>query len=44
MSFKELYTFTLDEEKEIEKTHTRKNKKTGEETTVTKKVKENRGR
>ena len=26
--------------KEIEKTHTRKNKKTGEETTVTKKVKE----
>jgi len=40
MSFKELYTFTLDEEKEIEKTHTRKNKKTGEETTVTKKVKE----
>ena len=40
MAFKELYSFTLDEEKEIEKTHTRKNKKTGEETTVTKKVKE----
>jgi|TARA_R100000084_G_C4654285_1_gene151798 hypothetical protein len=40
MDFKELYTFTVDEEKEIEKTHTRKNKKTGEETTVTKKVKE----
>tara|TARA_R110000824_G_scaffold18933_1_gene74199 strand:+ start:1384 stop:2139 length:756 start_codon:yes stop_codon:yes gene_type:complete len=40
MAFKELYSFTLDEEKEIEKSHTRKNKKTGEETTVTKKVKE----
>ena len=40
MSFKELYTFTLDEEKEVEKSHTRKNKKTGEKTTVTKKVKE----
>ena len=40
MKFKELYTFTIDEEKEVEKTHTRKNKKTGEETTVTKKVKE----
>tara|TARA_R110000765_G_scaffold392769_1_gene485960 strand:+ start:174 stop:929 length:756 start_codon:yes stop_codon:yes gene_type:complete len=40
MKFKELYSFDLDEEKEIEKTHTRKNKKTGEETTVTKKVKE----
>ena len=40
MTFKELYSFGLDEEKEIEKTHTRKNKKTGEETTVTKKVKE----
>ena len=40
MQFKELYSFDLDEEKEIEKTHTRKNKKTGEETTVTKKVKE----
>ena len=40
MDFKELYSFTLDEEKEVEKTHTRKNKKTGEETTVTKKVKE----
>ena len=40
MAFKELYTFTIDEEKEVEKTHTRKNKKTGEETTVTKKVKE----
>ena len=40
MKFKELYSFGLDEEKEIEKTHTRKNKKTGEETTVTKKVKE----
>ena len=40
MQFKELYSFDLDEEKEIEKTHTRKNKKTGEETTVTKKVTE----
>jgi len=30
----------LDEEKEVEKTHTRKNKKTGDETTVTKKIKE----
>jgi|TARA_R110002020_G_scaffold311590_2_gene527171 hypothetical protein len=40
MSFKELYSFTLDEEREVEKTSTRKNKKTGEETTVTKKVKE----
>mgnify|MGYP003111995105 CR=1 FL=1 len=38
MEFKELYSFTVDEEKEVEKTHTRKNKKTGEETTVTKKV------
>ena len=42
MEFKELYAFTIDEEKEVEKTHTRKNKKTGEETTVTKKVKETR--
>ena len=40
MSFKELYSFTLDEEREVEKKTTRKNKKTGEETTVTKKVKE----
>ena len=40
MAFKELYSFTLDEEKEIEKTHTRKNKKTGEATTVSKKVME----
>jgi len=40
MTFKELYTFTIDEETEVEKSHTRKNKKTGEETTVTKKVKE----
>jgi hypothetical protein len=40
MAFKELYTFTLDEEKEVQKSHTRKNKKTGEQTTVTKKVKE----
>jgi len=40
MKFKELYSFGLDEEREIEKTHTRKNKKTGEKTTVTKKVKE----
>ena len=40
MALKSLYSFTLDQEKEIEKTHTRKNKKTGEETTVTKKVKE----
>ena len=29
MKFKELYSFGLDEEREIEKTHTRKNKKTG---------------
>ena len=27
MKFKELYSFGLDEEKEIEKTHTRKTKK-----------------
>jgi hypothetical protein len=40
MEFKELYSFSLDEEREVEKTSTRKNKKTGEETTVTKKVKE----
>ena len=40
MEFKELYGFSLDEEREVEKTHTRKNKKTGEETTITKKVKE----
>ena len=40
MAFKELYSFSLDEEKEVEKTHTRKNKKTGEETKVTKTVKE----
>ena len=40
MALKSLYSFTIDQEKEIEKTHTRKNKKTGEETTVTKKVKE----
>jgi len=40
MAFKELYAFTIDDEREVEKTHTRKNKKTGEETTVTKKVKE----
>ena len=40
MEFKELYSFSLDEEKEVEKTHTRKNKKTGEETKVTKTVKE----
>ena len=39
MALKSLYSFTIDQEKEIEKTHTRKNKKTGEETTVTKKVK-----
>jgi len=39
MEFKELYSFSLEEEREVEKTHTRKNKKTGEETTVTKKVK-----
>jgi uncharacterized coiled-coil protein SlyX len=36
MEFKELYAFPLEKEKEVEKTHTRKNKK-GEETTVTKK-------
>ena len=40
MAFKELYTFTLETEKEVEKTHTRTNKKTGEKTTVTKKVTE----
>ena len=40
MEFKELYAFTIDDEREVEKTHTRKNKKTGEETKVTKKVKE----
>ena len=40
MEFKELYTFTVDDAREVEKPHTRKNKKTGEETTVTKKVKE----
>ena len=39
MAFKELYSFTIEEEKEVEKTSKRKNKKTGEETTVTKKVK-----
>ena len=40
MAFKELYTFTIDEEKEVEKSHTRTSKKTGEKPTVTKKVKE----
>jgi hypothetical protein len=40
MAFKELYSFTIEEEKEHEKTSKRKNKKTGEETTVTKKVKQ----
>ena len=40
MEFKELYKFTIDQEKEIVKEHTRKNKKTGEETTVKKTVKE----
>lgn len=40
MAFKELYSFTIEEEKEVEKTSKRKNKKTGEETTVTKKVKQ----
>ena len=40
MEFKELYSFSLDEEKEVEKTKVRKNKKTGEETKVTKTVKE----
>ena len=40
MAFKELYTFTIDKEREVEKTHTRTSKKTGEKTTVTKKVKE----
>ena len=40
MEFKELYGFSLEEEKEVKKTHTRKNKKTGEETTVTKTVTE----
>ena len=40
MAFKELYSFTIDEEKQVEKVSKRKNRKTGEETTVTKKVKE----
>ena len=40
MEFKELYKFTIDQEKEIVKEHTRKNKKTGEETTVKKTVTE----
>ena len=40
MEFKELYKFSLDQEKEVVKEHTRKNKKTGEETTVKKTVKE----
>ena len=40
MAFKELYTFTVEREQEVEKTHTRTNKKSGEKTTVTKKVKE----
>jgi len=40
MEFKELYSFSLEEEKEVEKKTTKKNKKTGEETTVVKKVKE----
>ena len=40
MAFKELYSFTIEEEKEVEKVSKRKNRKTGEETTVTKKVKE----
>tara|TARA_R110001583_G_scaffold48781_4_gene152673 strand:- start:9613 stop:10368 length:756 start_codon:yes stop_codon:yes gene_type:complete len=40
MEFKELYKFTIDQEKEVVKEHTRKNKKTGEETTVKKTVKE----
>ena len=30
MEFKELYKFTIDQEKEIVKEHTRKNKKTGD--------------
>jgi hypothetical protein len=40
MEFKELYKFTIDQEKEVVKEHTRKNKKTGEETTVKKTIKE----
>lgn len=40
MEFKELYKFTIDQEKEVVKEHTKKNKKTGEETTVKKTVKE----
>ena len=40
MEFKELYSFTVDEEVEVEKKTTKKDKKTGEETTITKKVKE----
>ena len=40
MEFKELYSFSLEEEKEVEKKTTKKNKKTGEETPVVKKVKE----
>ena len=40
MEFKELYKFSLDQEKEVVKESTRKNKKTGEETTVKRTVKE----
>ena len=38
--FKELYSFSVDREVEKEVSSTRKDKKTGEEITVTKKVKE----
>ena len=40
MAFKELYTFTIDEENEAEISHTSSSKKPGEKTTVTQKVKE----
>ena len=40
MEFKELYKFSLDQEKQVVKESTRKNKKTGEETTVKKTVTE----
>ena len=40
MEFKELYSFTVDEEVEVENKTTKKDKKTGEEIRITKKVKE----
>ena len=40
MEFKELYSFSLDKEEEVEKETSRKNKKTGDITKNIKKVKE----